>query len=64
MSDNYRIVSGLIFGAIALLQAVRAFNQWPVHVSTFDVPVWASWIATAVAGSLCLWAFRSESQIK
>jgi hypothetical protein len=42
-----------------VLQAVRALNQWPVHVGTFEVPVWASWVAMVVTGSLCVWAFRS-----
>ncbi len=59
MSNKYVVVSGVLFGVIALLQAVRALNQWPVHVGGFDVPVWVSWVAMVVAGSLCVWAFRS-----
>jgi len=60
MRSKYVIVSGILFGVIAVLQAVRALNQWPVHVGGFAVPVWASWLAAVVAGSLCLWAFRSR----
>jgi len=60
MPRQYVVVSGVLFGVIAALQAVRALNQWPVHIDGFDVPVWASWIATIVAGSLCVWAFRSR----
>jgi len=41
---------------------VRALNQWPVHVGTLEIPVWASWIAMVVAGSLCAWAFRSRGR--
>jgi hypothetical protein len=59
MSGKYVVVSGVLFGVIAALQAVRALNQWPVSIGGFDVPVWASWIAMIVAGSLCVWAFRS-----
>ena len=59
MPSKYVVVSGVIFGVIAVVQAVRALNQWPVHVGGFDVPVWVSWVAMVVAGSLCVWAFRS-----
>ena len=59
MPSKYVVVSGVLFGVIAVLQAVRALNQWPVQVAGFDVPVWVSWVAMVVAGSLCVWAFRS-----
>jgi hypothetical protein len=60
MSNKYVVVSGAVFGVVAVLQAVRALNQWPVHVGAFTIPVSASWIAMVVAGSLCAWAFRSR----
>ena len=59
MQRKYVVVSGVIFGVVAALQAVRALNQWPVHVEGFEVPVSASWIAMVVAGVLCVWAFSS-----
>lgn len=59
MPSKYAVVSGVLFGVIAVLQAVRALNQWPVVIGAHDVPVWVSWVAMVVAGSLCLWAFRS-----
>lgn len=60
MLNKYAVVSGALFGVVALLQAARALNQWPVHVGTLEIPVAASWIAMVVAGSLCVWAFRSR----
>lgn len=60
MSNKYVVVSGAIFGVVAVLQAVRAVNQWPLHVGSLEIPVWASWIAMLVAGSLSAWAFRSR----
>ena len=62
MSSKYVVVSGAFFGVVAVLQAVRALNQWPAHVGTLEIPVWASWIAMVVAGSLCAWAFRSRGR--
>ena len=57
---SFHLVSGAIFGLVAILQVIRAFNQWPVHVGNTDIPVWASWVAAVVAGGLCFWAFRSR----
>ena len=60
MSRNYNVVSGLVFGVVALAQATRALMQVPVHIGSADVPVGASWVAFVVAGGLCVWAFRSS----
>ncbi len=62
MFSKYAIVSGVVFGAVALVQLVRAVNQWSVQIGSFNVPVWASWIATIVASSLCIWAFRTRGK--
>jgi hypothetical protein len=59
MPSKYAVVSGVLFGVIAVLQAVRALYQWPVNVAGVDIPVWVSWVAVVVAGSLSVWAFRS-----
>lgn len=61
MSIKYSVVSGVVFGFIAIAQLVRALRQLPVQVGDFDVPVWLSWFAAVIAGSLCVWAFRSKS---
>ncbi len=61
MSIKYAVVSGVVFGVIAAAQAVRAVRQLPVQVGEFEIPVWLSWFAAAIAGSLCVWAFRTRS---
>lgn len=60
MRDTYRLVSGVIFGVVAIIQAIRAFNQWPVQIGPYAVPVSFSWGAFLVAGALCVWAFTSS----
>jgi hypothetical protein len=62
MPSKYVVVSGVIFGVVAVLQAVRALYQWPVQIAGFNVPLWASWVAVVVAGALCVWAFRSRQK--
>lgn len=62
MQSRYAVVSGVLFGVIAVVQALRALYQWPVQVGDFDMPVWASWIALIVSGSMCIWAFRCDKK--
>lgn len=62
MKSVYALVSGIIFGVVAVLQAVRVFNQWAVQVGPFSVPLWFSWMAVVIAGGLCVWAFMSRRQ--
>jgi len=59
MKNTYTLVSGSIFGIVAVVQAVRALNQWAVQVGPISVPVWFSWVAVVVAGGLCTWAFTT-----
>lgn len=61
MSRKYIVVSGAVFGFIAIAQTVRALRQLPVNVGGLEVPVWLSWIAAVVAGSLCVWAVRTRN---
>jgi len=60
MQKQYVVVSGLVFGLVALLQAVRALLELSLQIGSFAVPVAASWVAAVVAGSLCVWAFKSK----
>ncbi len=60
MQSRYVIISGVVFGVVALLQLVRAMCEWPVQIGNFNMPVWSSWLAALVAGSLCVWAFYSS----
>ena len=59
--SGYQTVSGLVFGLITLGQLIRAVRELPVQVGATSIPVWVSWVAVAVAGGLCVWAFRSSA---
>lgn len=62
MTSKYAVVSGVIFGFIALAQLLRALNQVPIHVGAVEIPVGASWVAVVLAGSMCAWAFASRTK--
>ena len=63
-SNSYAFVSGGVFGIIAVLQAIRAVLQVPAQVGSQAIPVWISWLAVVIAGSLCAWAFRTARQAR
>jgi hypothetical protein len=62
VKNNYPLVSGAIFGLVAILQALRAFAGWTVQIGPITVPVLFSWVAAIVAGTLSVWAFRSRTE--
>ena len=57
-SRAYFIVSGTIFGLVAVAHLVRVVYQMPVQVGEWAFPMWLSWCGLVVAGALCVWGFR------
>jgi hypothetical protein len=53
----YLVVSGVLFGAVALAHLLRLIYGWPVQIGAEAVPQWISVIGLVVAGGLCVWAF-------
>jgi hypothetical protein len=62
MSSRYVLVSGIVFGLIALAQLFRAVNQVPIQVGSVGIPVWVSWVAVVVIGGMSIWAFASRKR--
>ena len=46
------MITGIIFGAIALTHLLRIFYGWRVLIGVILVPGWVSWVAVIVAGYL------------
>ncbi|HEV8675536.1 MAG TPA: hypothetical protein VGX21_15925 [Methylomirabilota bacterium] len=61
-SKRYAVVSGVFFTLISLLQFVRALNQWPAQIGSWQVPVLLSWVAGVVTAAFAVWAFRVSRQ--
>ena len=53
-----RLVAAPIFGFIAIVQAVRFAQAWPVSVNGYDVPVGASAVAALVFGAVAVLLWR------
>ena len=57
---RYEQVSGALFALMAIAQLTRALLALPAQVGTFTIPVWASFVAFVVTGTLAIWAFRAS----
>ena len=60
MSGKYILVSGIIFGLVAVAHFWRVLMQLPINIGGTEIPLWVSWIAAIVAGALCVWAFQNR----
>jgi len=59
-SKTYCAVSGAVFAVVALAHLVRAFEQWPVAIAGWNLPLEISWLAVIGAGALSAWAFAAR----
>jgi hypothetical protein len=60
---RYEQVSGALFTVIAIAQLLRAVLRLPAQVGTFAIPVWFSFVAFLITGSLAIWAFQSVKKV-
>jgi len=61
VKSNYPLVSGIVFGLVAILQALRVLAGWTVQIGPLSVPAIFSCVAAIVAGGLSIWAFKSRT---
>lgn len=58
MLKKYLLISGIIFGAVAILHLIRAIMNWHFIIGTWPVPEWMSYIAFIAAGVMCVVALK------
>ena len=63
-SRAYLVISGTIFGIVAILHLLRVVNGWAVVVGPWSAPMWISWLGTLLPAVLCVWALRLASRIQ
>lgn len=57
---NCARLAGVVFAVVAILQLVRAASGWSISLDGTAIPVWASWIASLVAGALAWLGFTAS----
>ena len=60
----YLQISGVIFAIVTLAHVLRLVLNWPIQMASWVVPMWISWVAIPVAGTMCVWAFRLISRAR
>jgi hypothetical protein len=55
---TYLLVTGVLFGVVALAHLLRLALGWPVQIGELAVPLWISVIGALVPGCLSVWAFN------
>lgn len=61
-ATQYSLLAALVFALVAILQFVRAIARLPITIGTTSIPIWASWVACAVA-IILVWLGYAASQI-
>ena len=51
------LVSGVVFGLVALFHALRPAFRWQVRLSSQEIPMWLTGVGLVAAAGLCCWAF-------
>jgi hypothetical protein len=52
----FLIVSGILFGVVALLHVFRLALRWQIRINQREIPMWVSVGGLFVAAGLCFWA--------
>lgn len=58
----YLVVSGVIFGVVAVLHLLRVVNDWEFVLGPWSLPMWFSWFGMVGPTILCVWALRLLSR--
>lgn len=61
---TYLVISGVVFGAVALTHLLRLIYGWPARLGAVDVPMWISAVGLVIPGALCVWAFALARAVK
>ena len=61
-SKLYFIISGVIFGLVALMHLARSVNDWMFQIGPFLIEQWMSYAGFVFAAALSIWAFRLASK--
>lgn len=55
---RYHILTAAVFAVVGLLHLARIALGWQAVLGGWSVPMWLSWAALLVSGSLAWWGLR------
>ncbi|PJA32935.1 MAG: hypothetical protein CO185_01130 [Candidatus Zambryskibacteria bacterium CG_4_9_14_3_um_filter_42_15] len=57
---NFNVIVGTVFLIVAVAHLLRVFYGWSANVSTFEIPMWWSWVGVLLAGYLSYSGLKSK----
>ena len=57
---RFTLAAGVVFSLVAALHLLRLVFGWDAVIGGWNVPLWISWAAIAIAGYLAYTAFTLE----
>ncbi len=57
-NKTYLLISGAIFGLVAVGHILRVMFNWSFAIGGWDAPISVSWVALFAAAAMCVWAIR------
>jgi hypothetical protein len=57
---NVLLLGSVVFGIVALGHLIRSIFSWEVNVANFNVPLYFSYIAVAIAGYLAWKTYKAN----
>ena len=57
---RFTLAAGVVFALVAVLHLLRLVFGWEAVIGGWNVPLWISWAAIAIAGYLAYTAFTLE----
>ncbi len=61
---TYLMVTGVVFTVVAAAHLARVFFNLDLSIMDWQVPLWLSWIGTAVVSYLAYMSFRLSTRLK
>jgi hypothetical protein len=61
---TYLLIAGIIFGIVAAAHLVRIFSGADLVIVGWTVPLWLSWVGTAVTAYLCYMSLHIAIRMK
>jgi len=57
---TYASVTAALFLAMAIMHLLRIIFGWEVHIDSFAIPFWVSWLALPITGALAYFGFKQN----
>lgn len=61
---SYMLIVGVVFAVVAAAHVVRIFSGATLALGDFEVPLWLSWVGTAVAAYLAYSSFHFAARLR